>query len=45
MILGGSKPRYIEANMANIAKGPLPVDVVEEMEKVWKSVESVAPAF
>ena len=39
VILGASKPKYLEQNMAEIARGPLPDDVVEAIEGVWQSVK------
>lgn len=45
VIMGGSKPKYIEHNMADIAEGPLPAAVWEKMDAVWKMVENVAPTM
>ena len=43
VILNGSKPQYIEESMMHIERGPLPTEVVEEIERVWDQVAAVAP--
>jgi aflatoxin B1 aldehyde reductase len=43
VILGASKPAYIEQNMAEIARGPLPDDVVATIEEVWEAVKRGSP--
>ncbi|KAI1127658.1 Aldo/keto reductase [Nemania abortiva] len=35
IILGASKPHYLEENVAAIRKGPLPEDIVTAIEKAW----------
>ncbi|TGO29137.1 hypothetical protein BPAE_0018g00230 [Botrytis paeoniae] len=40
VILGASKPAQISLNAADIAKGPLPSDVAEAMEKMWTSIQA-----
>ncbi|KAI4156013.1 MAG: hypothetical protein LQ340_000602 [Diploschistes diacapsis] len=44
VILGGSKPRYPEQNIADMSKGPLPKSVVDRLDKIWGVVENAAPA-
>lgn len=43
IILGASKPRYLEQNTADIAKGPLPTPIVDALSGLWSTVEKVAP--
>jgi aflatoxin B1 aldehyde reductase len=35
IILGASKPHYLEQNIVAIRKGPLPEEIVAAIEKVW----------
>jgi len=41
--LGASKMSHLEDNTKDIAKGPLPDDVVEGMEEMWKTCKADAP--
>lgn len=43
IILGATKTSQIEANVAQIGKGPLPQGVVEIFISMWKEVEGYAP--
>lgn len=43
VILGASKLSHLHDNTAAIAAGPLPDEVGQAMEDMWKAVESVAP--
>ena len=43
IILGATRTKQIETNMAEIQKGPLDDAVVEAFEKAWKTVRDVAP--
>ncbi|KAF5875207.1 putative aldo keto protein [Botrytis fragariae] len=40
VILGASKPVQISLNAADIAKGPLPSDVAEAMERMWTNIQA-----
>lgn len=43
IIFGGSKISQLERNLDDIKKGPLNPELVEEIEKMWKTVQSEAP--
>lgn len=38
IILGASKPHYLEENVASIRKGPLPDEIVAAIEKTWETL-------
>lgn len=38
VILGGSKPSQIEENAKDALRGPLPDEIVEQIEKLWETV-------
>ncbi|KAJ8132097.1 hypothetical protein O1611_g1526 [Lasiodiplodia mahajangana] len=38
IILGASRPHYLEENVAAIRKGPLPDEVVAAIEKAWETL-------
>lgn len=40
MLLGGSKPEQLRANIAAVANGPLPTDVVESCDAIGASLRS-----
>ncbi|KAF7883332.1 uncharacterized protein EAF02_005252 [Botrytis sinoallii] len=40
VILGASNPAQISLNAADIAKGPLPSNVAEAMEKMWTNIQA-----
>ena len=43
IIFGGSKISQLERNLDDIKKGPLTPELVDEIEKMWKTVQSEAP--
>ena len=43
IILGASKISQFEANMEDLSHGPLPAEVVEVFERIWKSAKQEAP--
>jgi aryl-alcohol dehydrogenase-like predicted oxidoreductase len=45
MLLGGSKVEQLQANIAAVAKGPLPADVVEACDAVGSSLRGPMPAY
>lgn len=42
--LGASSISHVKANTEDIAKGPLPQEVQDSLEKLWNTVKSEAPA-
>ncbi|GAP89754.1 putative aldo keto [Rosellinia necatrix] len=40
IILGASKPHYLNENVASIRKGPLPVEIVTAIEKAWETLSA-----
>ncbi|KAI0452175.1 putative aldo/keto reductase [Xylaria acuta] len=38
IILGASKPHYLEENVATIREGPLPDEIVAAIEKAWETL-------
>jgi len=45
VILGASSVEQLEMNCADSAKGPLPADVVEALDKAWTDVSATAPLY
>lgn len=45
IIVGASSTKHLESNLADLEKGPLPEDVVQEMDKAWLKVKGVAPKY
>ncbi|KAH6961823.1 keto reductase [Ilyonectria sp. MPI-CAGE-AT-0026] len=45
IIVGASSVGQLEGNLTDLAKGPLPDDVVEAMNKAWVEVKAVAPKY
>jgi len=45
VILGASSAEQLEMNCADSAKGPLPKDVVEALDKGWTNVGPSAPSY
>ena len=45
VIIGASKMTYFEQNMASLAKGPLPAEVVTAYDQGWETCRGVAPNF
>jgi aryl-alcohol dehydrogenase-like predicted oxidoreductase len=45
MLLGGSKVEQLQANIAAVANGPLPADVVEACDAVGSSLRGPMPAY
>lgn len=45
IIVGASSGKHLEGNLADLEKGPLPEDVVQEMEKAWLKVRAVAANY
>lgn len=41
IILGASKPHYVEQNIQAIREGPLPAEIVAAMEKLWGQLTSL----
>jgi len=45
VILGASSPEQLEMNCTDSAKGPLPADVLEALDKGWTNVGPSAPLY
>jgi len=45
VIIGASKPKQLEENLEDLAKGPLPDDVVQALDAAWLRVKAVAPKY
>ena len=45
VMIGASKLAYFEQNMAALAKGPLPAEVVAAYDQGWETCRAVAPNF
>jgi aflatoxin B1 aldehyde reductase len=45
VILGASKTQHLESNLESIKKGPLPSDLVELLEEIWKEIKPDAPVY
>jgi aryl-alcohol dehydrogenase-like predicted oxidoreductase len=45
MLLGGSKVEQLQSNIAAVANGPLPADVVEACDAVGTSLRGPMPAY
>lgn len=45
VLLGGSKPEQLRANIAAVANGPLPADVVEACDSVGAMLRGPMPAY
>jgi len=45
VILGASSAEQLETNCIDSAKGPLPADVVEALDKAWTDVSPTAPLY
>lgn len=43
IIFGGSKISQLKGNLEDIKKGPLDPELVDEIQKMWKTVQSEAP--
>lgn len=43
IIFGGSKISQLEGNLGDIKKGPLDPDLVDQIQKMWKTVRPEAP--
>ena len=43
IIFGGSKISQLEENLGDIKKGPLDPDLVDQIQKMWKTVRPEAP--
>lgn len=43
IIFGGSKISQLEGNLGDIKKGPLDPELVDEIEKMWKTAQSEVP--
>ena len=44
IILGASRIQQLEDNVADVSAGPLPVDVVEGIEEIWRQLSKAAQA-
>lgn len=45
IIVGASSEKHLEENLADLEKGPLPDEVVLEIEKAWPKVQAVAAKY
>lgn len=45
VILGASRPDQLISNLESIRKGPLPTNVVNQLESIWQDVKTDAPAY
>jgi aryl-alcohol dehydrogenase-like predicted oxidoreductase len=45
MLLGGSKVEQLRANIAAVANGPLPADILEACDKVGTKLRGPMPAY
>ncbi|TDD67646.1 aldo/keto reductase [Jiangella aurantiaca] len=45
VLLGASKPEHLTANLAALARGPLPADVVERCDDVGRQLRGPMPAY
>ncbi|CCF51213.1 hypothetical protein NDA11_005662 [Ustilago hordei] len=45
VIIGASSTKYIEQNLKDFEKGPLPEEVVRKVDEAWKIVEPNAPPY
>ena len=45
IIVGASSVKHLEANLADLEKGPLPQGVLEALEKAWAKTRGVAPKY
>ena len=45
MLLGGSKPEQLRANLDAAARGPLPPDVVAACDEVGTTLAGAMPAY
>lgn len=43
IIIGVSSVEQLDANLKDLEKGPLSVEVLEALEKAWKASEDVCP--
>lgn len=43
VILGGRTPEQIEDTLTALSEGPLPADICDEIDQIWKLVENEAP--
>ena len=43
IIVGAGDPKQLEEVLVELEKGPLSADIVENLEKMWKTVEAEAP--
>jgi len=43
IIVGASSTKYLEGNLEDLEKGPLPEEVVEALEKAWAVAKAVVP--
>lgn len=43
IIFGGSKISQLEGNLRDIQKGPLDPELVDDVQKMWETVQSEAP--
>ncbi|EIN07557.1 Aldo/keto reductase [Punctularia strigosozonata HHB-11173 SS5] len=45
VIIGASSLKYIEQNLVDLEKGPLPEDVVKALDEAWGTVKAVAAPY
>ena len=45
IIIGASSTKYLENNLADLEKGPLPEDVIEALENAWLKTKGVAQPY
>jgi aflatoxin B1 aldehyde reductase len=45
VIVGASSVKHLEENLDDLAKGPLPDDVVDALKKAWLQTKAVAPKY
>ncbi|MFB9375844.1 aldo/keto reductase [Kineococcus gynurae] len=45
LLLGGSRPEQVRANVAAIARGPLPADVLAVCDEVGRTLRGPSPAY
>lgn len=45
VILGASKPEQLDENLRALESGPLPADVVDRCDAVWRALRGVVPQY
>lgn len=45
VLIGGSRPSYIEQNILDLEKGPLPDDLITALDDAWELVKPITGKY